>query len=69
MTELDDMLLLDEHSQRSSQRFLERGEYRSERTKWEKNLQDENFMNDNEFLAEHRGSITPLLPYHFGNYF
>jgi hypothetical protein len=53
--ELDDMML-DEHSKLSSQRFLERCEYRNEPTKWEKELHDKNFMKDNEFLAEYRVS-------------
>jgi hypothetical protein len=53
--ELDNMLL-DEHSKLSSQPFLERGEYRNEPTKWEKELHDKNFMKDNEFLAEYRVS-------------
>jgi hypothetical protein len=53
--ELDD-ILLDEHSKLSSQRFLERGEYCNEPTKWEKKLYNENFMKDNELLAEYRVS-------------
>jgi hypothetical protein len=51
-----DYMLLDEHSKLSSQQFLERGEYHNEPTKWEKELHDENFMKDNELLAEYRVS-------------
>jgi hypothetical protein len=54
--ELEDDMLLDEHSKLSSRRFLERGEHRNEPTKCEKELHDKNFMKDSEFLAEYRVS-------------
>jgi hypothetical protein len=48
-----DELIIDEHAQLSSQRFLDHGSYRNLPIKWEEHAHDLFKMKDNAFLREY----------------